>query len=116
MKKPIIALIILIAVTSATASYELFTPPDPQRNFAQLSEDSTTNACSSALLENSVALSYSPTESNLARRSLFPIVAASALGSDEEAEQAEEGEGEDGEAKGPEEGRPDRMWGATKLG
>jgi hypothetical protein len=116
MKKVIIALIILVAATTASASYEMLTPPGPQRNFAELSEDSTANGGSSALFENSVALSYSPTESNLARRSLFLIVAASALGSDEEAEQAEGGEGEDGEAKGPEEGRPDRMWGATKLG
>lgn len=116
MKKASIALIILMAVTTATASHELLTPPGPQGNFAELSEDSTANGGSSALFENSVALSYSPTEANLARRSLLPIVAASALDSDEDPEQAEGGEEEDREGKGAEEGRPDRMWGAVKLG
>lgn len=116
MKKAIIALIIVIAVTTATASYQLLTPPDPPRNFAELSEDSTANGGSPALHANAVTLPDYPADTNLGRLAILPIVTASALDSEGKAEEAEEGEDEDEKEKEAEEGGPDRMWGAVKLG
>lgn len=116
MKKATITLIILVAVMTATASYVLLTSPDPPRNLTGFSGDSAEDGSISVLLENVATLPDCPTDANLGRQAISPIVAASALDSDGEAEEPQEGEEEDGKDKGAEEGRPDRMWGAVKLG
>lgn len=115
MKRATITLIIVVAVTTAIASYVLLTPAEPPRNLTGFSEDSAEDGSISVLLENAVTLPDYPTDANLGRQAILPIVTASA-DPDEEAEGAEEGEKEDGKGKGAEEGRPDRMWGAVKLG
>lgn len=112
MKKGIVALSFFIGVMTATASYMLLTPPDPPRNLTGSSEEWADDSSIPALLENAVTLPSCPTDANLGRQAILSIVTASA-DPDEEAQEAEE---EDGKDKAAEDGRPDRMWGAVKLG
>ncbi|MCL4552423.1 MAG: hypothetical protein M1305_02550 [Candidatus Marsarchaeota archaeon] len=121
MKDAVITLTILVATSTITTAYLLWTSPHVAGNFTESFGPAAARSGSSRMLKNATTpFTYCPTDLNSSWQTRPLIVIASALFSDSE-DGDEEGEGaaKDEEKKGDDKNEDqgvDRLWDACKCG